>query len=282
MTGAERLQAHAGHLKTRMGAAYPGERAVFRGHDLHADLRDMDWLDLYVFGITGRRHTPAQLRLLHAVWTYTSYPDARLWNNRVAALAGSARSTPALGLGAALAVSEAVIYGGQAGLRAFDFLLRARERVEAGDDLDHVVAAELEARRIYGYGRPIHTDDERNTWMQALAAELGLDRGPHLALAFSLEKALLARGKPLRMNYAALAAALIADLAFSRSEFQLFWTPVFFAGMPPCYLEALERSEGLTFPLACATIRYEGAPPRRWQAAGDAPCPERDPGSTRG
>lgn len=265
MSGPRELDRHADVLKTRMGAAFPGDRAVFRGHDLHADLRDMDWLELYVFGITGRRHTAQQLRLLHAIWTYTSYPDARLWNNRVAALAGASRSTAALALSASLAVSEAVIYGGQAGLRAFDFLVRARAGVASGRALPDIVADELQARRIYGYGRPINSTDERLPWMSALAAETGLDQGPHLVLAFEVEALLLATGKPLRMNYAAMAAALIADLGFSSAEFQLFWAPVFLAGVPPCYLEASSRDEGLTFPLACMTIRYVGIPSRRWR-----------------
>ena len=32
------LEQHAGRLRTRMGGAFVGQRAVFRGHDLHADL----------------------------------------------------------------------------------------------------------------------------------------------------------------------------------------------------------------------------------------------------
>ncbi len=111
MTPISPLEQHAGVLRSRMGGAFVGERAVFRGRDLHADLADMDWLALYVFGITGQRYTPAQLKVLHAIWVYTSYPDARIWNNRVAALAGSARSNGNLGMSAALAVSEAHIYG---------------------------------------------------------------------------------------------------------------------------------------------------------------------------
>src|SRR5437899_2981488 len=117
MKGPHDLLASAGRLRTRVGGAFVGERVVFRGHDLHADLRALDWLELYVFGITGRRFTPPQLELLHAIWVYTSYPDARIWNNRVAALAGSARSTPALGMAAAIAVSEASLYGGLPAVR---------------------------------------------------------------------------------------------------------------------------------------------------------------------
>ena len=58
MNGPDFLHQHTDRLKSRMGACFPGERAVFRGHDLHAELRDMDWVELFVFGITGRRFPP--------------------------------------------------------------------------------------------------------------------------------------------------------------------------------------------------------------------------------
>src|SRR5205814_2634714 len=75
MKGPQSLLDHADRMKTRMGQAFVGQRAVFRGHDLHAELRHMDWVELFVFGITGRRFGAAPLRLLHAMWVYTSYPD---------------------------------------------------------------------------------------------------------------------------------------------------------------------------------------------------------------
>jgi citrate synthase len=265
MNGPELLLENTDRLRTRMGACFPGSRAVFRGHDLHAELKDMDWLELYLFGITGRRFTREQLRLLHAIWVYTSYPDARIWNNRVAALAGSARSTPTLALSAALAVTEAVIYGGHAGVRAIDFILQAGKQVEQGEQLADVVRKEVQARRIYGYGRPINSEDERLTWLLALARELNLDQGLHLRLAFEVEQVLLTYSKALQMNYAGLVAALAADLGFSQREFHLFIYPIFLAGMPPCYVEHAERPEGTLFPLSCAHLQYEGIPKRQWR-----------------
>jgi citrate synthase len=249
-----------------MGACYPGSRAVFRGHDLHAELRDMDWVELYAFGITGRRFSPEQVALLHALWVLTSYPDARIWNNRAAALAATAGSTPTLGLSAALAVSEAAIYGGHPFLRAIDFLVRLREHVDAGERLEDTVAKELSERRIYGYGRPINSIDERLPWLLRKASELGLDSGPHLALARAVDGILSARPKPLRMNYAALAAALAADLGMSPEEFHLFVFPAFLAGMPPCFIEAAKRTEGTLFPLCCSDVLYEGVPNRPWSS----------------
>jgi len=264
MNGPDLLHEHANRLKSSMGACFPGERAVFRGHDLHADLKDMDWIELYVFGVTGRRFTAQQLRLLHAMWVYTSYPDARIWNNRVAALAGSARSTPALAMSAALVISEAVIYGGYPLARAFDFFLQTLKRLEQGEHLEEVVGSEIQARFIYGYGRPITSEDERLPWLLALARELNLDQGPHLKLSLEVERILLTHNKALRMNYAGLVAAMAADLGFTHSEFQMFVFPLFFAGMPPCFIESAQRPEGTLLPLSCGHIRYEGPEKRSW------------------
>ncbi|TFW02376.1 citryl-CoA lyase [Oxalobacteraceae bacterium OM1] len=265
MTTPQALADNVGILKTRMGAFFAGSRAVFRGHDLHAELRDMDWVELYLFGITGRRFTPQQLELLHGILVYTSYPDARIWNNRVAALAGTARTTPGLGITAAMAVSEASIYGGQPGVKSFNFFLRVQRHVAAGGDLAEFVAKE---GRIYGFGRPTpETYDERIPWLKALAEKLGLADGPHFRIALAVEKMLTARHGHLHMNYAAITASLCADMGFSIFEFQVFRVPLFMAGMPPCYIEAVQKPEGATFPVPCSGVRYEGAARRRWKPA---------------
>ncbi|OIP14859.1 MAG: citryl-CoA lyase [Betaproteobacteria bacterium CG2_30_59_46] len=266
MKGPQLLEEHVGRLATRMGAFFPGERAVFRGHDLHASLKDLDWLELYLFGITGRRFTPQQMKVLHAVCNFTSYPDTRIWNNRVAALAGTARSTGSLGIAAALAVSEAQIYGWGVTLRAIEFLTRARAHVDAGEDLAELVRAELKRQRgIAGYGRPITSADERIAPMMALVREIGLDGGPHLRLAFEVERILLAGRWRLHMNYAALSAALCADFGMSPREYYFSSLPSFLSGMPPCYLDAVEKPAGLLFPLPCRVMLYEGVTRRQWQ-----------------
>lgn len=266
MSGPELLVAHANILRTKVGACWPGTRAVFRGHDLHHDLHDADWLELYLFGITGRRFTAQQVKLLHGIWVLTSYPDARIWNNRVAALAGNSRSSPVLGLSAALAVSEARIYGGGPGLRAIDFFLRAGKAVASGRTLHDFVKEELTSRHIYGYGRPIDSCDERLPWLANLAKEQKLDQGTHFKMAFEVEKILLDMGKTnLRMNYAGMVASLGADLGLTPREFHIFRVPMFLAGMPPCWVEAAEKPEGTLFPTPCAAIVYEGVPIRSWQ-----------------
>ncbi|MDT4330135.1 citryl-CoA lyase [Methylomonas sp. MED-D] len=268
MRGAKLLDRHVGVLKSRMGKFYPGSHVVFRGRDLLSELKDMDWLELYVFGITGRHFDPAQLKLLHAIWIYTSYPDVRLWNNRVAALAGSTRSTGTLGLAAALAVSEAEIYGGGIFVRSIDFFSRALRQLEQGGDLETCIREELTTHRgIGGYGRPLVNGDERIGPLLDLAKALGLDQGPYLKLALAVEQMLLNGRWRMKMNYAALVAALGSDLGMSARELYLFIFPVFLAGMPPGYIEASERPAGTLYPTPCDGIVYDGSPRRTWHPA---------------
>jgi hypothetical protein len=263
------LQQHVGRLVSRMGTFVPGSHVVFRGQDLHADLKDMDWLELYVFGITGRRFSPPQVRLMHSIWTYTSYPDVRLWNNRVAALARNSGSTGTLGLAAALAVSEASIYGQGISRRAIEFFIHTRQALAAGSDLLDCLKAELETHRsIAGYGRPLINGDERNQHMLDLARELGLDQGPYLQLAQRIDEVLLSGRWRMKMNYGGLAAALGADLGFTPQEYYLFMFPCFLAGMPPGVVEAAERPEGSLYIIPCDHIEYTGQPARAWSGGG--------------
>jgi hypothetical protein len=263
------LQENVGVLKSRMGTFYPGSHVIYRGHDLHKDLKDMDWVELYVFGITGRRFTREQLRLLHSIWTYTSYPDVRLWNNRVAGLAGSSRSTGTLGLAAALAISEASIFGQGSCMRAIDFLIRTRRQLDEGGDLEECIRLELELHRsVSGYGRPLVNADERIEPLLALARSLGLDQGPYLRLALDVEEKLLAGRWRMKMNYAGVVSPLVADIGLTPREYYLFAFPAFLGGMPPCFIEASERPEGTLYPLACTDILYDGKPQRSWHRAG--------------
>jgi citrate synthase len=267
LQGPQALLASADRMKTSAGKCFVGTRTVYRGLDLHADLRDMDWMGLYLFAITGRRFDAVALRLLHAMWVHTSYPDVRLWNNRVAALAASTRSTPALGLSAALGVSEAEVYGGHPCVRAIDFLTAARRKLVQGTALEAIVRDELANRRIFGYGRPINATDERLPWLLTLAEELCLADGPHLALARDVEQLLVARDARLKMNYAALTAALAADMGLSVREFHHFQVPMLLAGMTPCFMEAAERPAGAVFALSCSHIAYDGPQARPWSAS---------------
>lgn len=271
MSDFHQLEMYEDTLETRMGQCLPGGPTIFRGEDLaglHAADYSLDWMALYTFGICGRHFSAPQLKVLHTLWTCTSYPDARIWNNRVAALTGSARSSAALAMAAGLAASEASIFGSQPVIGAADFLIRVRAETARGAGLADLVARELvQHRAIGGFGRPAAAlpVDERIPHVQALMAEQGIAPGRYLRLAFEIEDQLFDIGKPLRMNYAPVLAAVPLDFGFTLEQLHLFITPSLMAGMPPCYLEARERPPGATFALRCDKIAYHGPKARSWR-----------------
>lgn len=266
---------------TAMGGWFPGKKVILRGKNLFKDLSDKTWMGLLLFGITGRHFSDDQCKLFESIWRIsTSFPDPRLWNNRVVTLAATARSTSNLGLAAGIAVSESVIFGHRPLLAAFNFQIQLKSKLAAGENLEELLRLLVEEKanaipgsgkkrkvaKIPGFGRPITNQDERLEPLLEAASELGFDGGPHVSLIVEVEKVLqkIDHQKPLRMNVAALMAALCADQNLNAKEYYHYVLLCFTAGMLPCAIDALEKPEGSFFPLRCENIVYEGVPRRRW------------------
>lgn len=276
MSGPEQLYQYEDHWPTAMGAFLSVEgRVVFRGKDLLHDMQDLPWAGLLWYGITGKMPDAKQIQLLEGIWRIcNSYPEPRIWNNRIAALAGTARSTGALAIGAATAVSEASVYGLRNTVLSLDFLYRLQRQLDRGVALYDALMAEKEKYRIIpGYGRPIRNEDERIPPMLELARSLGLAETPYVRLVFAIEDILSRSRWNLRMNIAALLAALAAEQGLSCQEFYLFRVLGYSGGMFPCYIDAADKPEACFFPLRCDRISYEGNPARPWDDPGPLPTP---------
>lgn len=267
MTGPHHLLNTETCWTTDLGAWFPEQgRVAFRGKDLLRDLKDLPWMGLLLFGITGNIPSAAQARLFEGIWTIcTSYPEPRLWNNRVGALAGTTRSTAALGIAAATAISEASVYGRRPDIRAIDLLYRLRPQLEQGADLSELLEAELAKYRVIpGYGRPITSQDERIEPLMSLAKTLGFAEGYYVKLVFAIEDTLRHNRRRTRMNIAALAAALAADQGLSPRQYYHYLILSFSAGISACYVDAFSKPEGSFFPLRCERVIYTGHPQREW------------------
>ena len=251
---------------TDLGASFPGERVVARGKDLFTEFENFTLHKYLLYMITGREFSDKEMYLLDQFFMLTiSYPDPRIWNNRIAALAGSVRSTAALGIGSAYAVSEAKIYGGQANLAAIDFILEANKRVKSGEKLLDIIKQELKARRmVAGYGRPIIKSDERIAPIQKIMEKTGYDKGEHVQLSYEIENILMQGRWRMQMNITGLFAAVGADMGFSVREYYLWLTNGFTAGITACYTDAISKKEGTLFPLRCERVEYEGVAERTW------------------
>ncbi len=261
---AAKLASAIGVVPARAGAFRPGQGAFVRGLKLHEACRDWSWFDLALLALTGRRFAPAEVSLLQTLCTFTSYPDARIWNNRVAALAGSARAPAALALGAAVAVSDAYLYGGGPILEIYDFLAANAHRDDPS--LAEAVHARLRSgRRLAGYGRPITADDERIAPFLEAAATLGLDGGVHLTATQRIGRILDEAQSHLKLNYGAIVAAVCLDLDLDRQSCEAFTATLFLGGMPAVWRDAAQdRPAGGLLPIPSDMLVYDGPPARRW------------------
>ena len=254
------------NLSTDKGGSYPGKRVVFRGKDLFSELNTSSWMEVLLLGITGRVFTPNQVKLFEGMWVITaSYPDPRIWNNRVTSLGGSTRSTGNLAIGAAISVSEATNYGQRPLIKAIDFLYDCNKHIDKGLDLNQIVFAELEKQRMLsGFGRPIVNKDERIKPLFEFARKLGFGDGKYVKLIFEIEELLQKSKYKFTMNAAGLDAALAADQGLTPREFYNFMTLCFTAGFFPCYIDATEKDIGSFYPFRCNRVLYQGIDKRKW------------------
>jgi len=262
----EFLLQYIDRLETNKGAWFPGERVVFRGKDLFTEVSKLGWLGILFHGVSERNFSASELEMLECMMMMGgSFPDPRLWNNRVAALAGSARSTTTLAIASGNAVTEAKVYGHQPIFKACVFVLEGFKEYEGGKSLEEIVYSKMKKDRcVPGYGRPITDIDERIEPVLNTAKKLGFADGKYLKFAFEVEEFLKNSRYKIGMNAAALFAAFSADLGLTPREFYMFSCLSFSGGMFPSYVDAIEKPEGSFFPLTCDRLTYNGQSKRIW------------------
>ncbi len=268
MKGPELLSYYQDNWETEMGAWFPGERVVLRGKDIFEQLSEMGWFEYFIFGVTGKTFKTSKtfVKLVEGMWATTSFPDVRLWNNRVCALAGTSRSTGALALASGLAVSEATVYGLKPIKGAMDFFLRLKAAIDQGDTLESVVMREVKKYRgVCGYGRPLVDKDERIEPILDFTRRAGAKEGEYLKLAFEVETFFKSTRYKYRLNAAGLDGAIMADMGLTLENYYYLSILCFVAGMLPCFLDTLSKPEGAFFPLAVERLNYTGEhATRRW------------------
>jgi len=249
---------------TDAGLAYLSERSVFKGKDLHNELSDMSWFELNLFGITGRQFSDGDLKILNYIWTSTSYADIRIWPNRISALASSARTTPILSMVAGIASCDAELFVATPLVNCLSMYRSFRNKLNNGQSLESLLEDKIENNEtIFGFGRPISSVDERVPHLVMFLNSLERDKGESFKMAFQIND-YLKRTKKIQMNIAALYSAICADLGFNEVEMNLFVSLLVFAGMPPCYMDTLEKPPGALLPLKCSDIKYTGSEPKNW------------------
>lgn len=249
MNTVEELYDAESEWESSVGGTIPGEGAFFRGKDMFKTFDSSNWIGMLYFSCTGKKLSENSEKFFNGIYSMCfSYPDARIWNNGVAALAATSRSTAQLGISAANAVSEATFYGGPPVMKSLDFFRRAKSKLDEGKSLEEIVVEEKQNNKfIFGYGRPVTLKDERIEPMLILLKKLDLYERPHIKLALAINEQLKLDNKHIGINAGGLFAAFCADEGMLPQELYYMMSISFSVGMVACYVDGLEKKEGLFF-----------------------------------
>lgn len=266
MTIVDELLKAESKWESSAGGAIPGEGVRLYGHDMFEKFKNWNWLGLYFHSATGRELSENSEKFFNGLYSMCfSYPDSRIWNNGVAALAGTVRSTGQLAVCAASAVSEAEFYGGPPVMKSLDFFIRAKANFDLGMTFSEIEMSEkINHKFIFGYGRPVVSKDERVKPALALLEELDLYERPYVQFALQMENHLQEHNEDLGLNIGGVFAAFCADEGISPNELYYMMVVCFSAGMIACYKDALGKKEGYFFPTQCEAIEYSGERIRAW------------------
>jgi citrate synthase len=260
-------------IYSRKGGAILSQGKVYsHGMDLLEELAGpASYMQVLMLNATGRLPERRFADWVEAVFTMMSYPDSRIWCNKVGAFGGTGRTSPVAAVTAGVLASDTPQYGPGSVLRAMRFIIPALELRQSGMDIEDLIGQLVRhpkkaAPIIPGYARPINRTDERVPVMERLAEEMRLNEGPHRQLAKGVS-AYLEEKHDLYINSTGYWAALVADQGLTAIEGYRLVSVIVNAGVMACYVDAHGRPPGSFLPLRCDDIDYQGAlhrsvPPR--------------------
>lgn len=262
----EFLDQQRGVIRSSTGGWFPGKGVFSHGYSMMDELvGEKSYFQVLVLNATGRMVDRALADWLEAVYICLSWPDPRIWCNQIGALGGTAQTSVVAATAAGALAADSRSYGVRPLLDGVAFIQNAMEQKRSGKSAEEIVLAECAKHGgkpyIVGYARPIAKGDERLEAMERVSAQLAIEEGEHLRLAYDLEKILMDKFDE-GMNINGYVSAFLSDQGFSGQEIYQMFALLVMSGVTACYLDTLNRPPGAFLPLQCQDMDYQGKPPR--------------------
>ncbi|NIB39118.1 hypothetical protein HBA55_05950 [Pseudomaricurvus alkylphenolicus] len=256
-----------GVIRSRKGGWLIGRGVNSHGLDLMNEVvGHCSYMQVVMLNATGRLPSPQLGQWMDAIHICLSWPDPRIWCNRIGALAGAARTSPVAATCAGVMAADSRSYGIRPLQEGVEFIQRAFAEIDTrGIDVTEFVEQEVRKHGgkpyLMGYARPIAKGDERIGAMQRVAHQLGFEDGPHLRLAYAIESCLSNRFDET-MNINGYMSGFLSDQGYSPEEVHRIFSALVFSGVTACYVDTVDRPEGAFAPLKVEDIEYSGADSR--------------------
>lgn len=251
---------------SKTGGWYPGKGVFTHGYSMMDELiGEKSYVQILVLNATGRMIDRPLADWIEAIFGCMSWPDPRIWCNQIGALAGSAKTSVAAATAMGALAAESRSYGPFTLIEGCNFICDSLQKYQQGMSVETIVEQTVKATKgkvaIAGYKRPIAKGDERLEAMERVTRKLRFTEGPHLQLAYEIEKVLLRRFDE-GMNISGYICAFLSDQGFSGEEIFRIFAMVVTSGVTACYLDVLQQPTDSFLPLRCDDMDYQGAAPR--------------------
>ena len=256
------LDKRRGKIFSRPGGWFAGRGVFCHGYSLLDELvGEKSYFQLLILNATGRLVDRPLADWVEAIFGCLSWPDPRIWCNQIGALAGAARTSVMAATAMGSLAADSRMYGVLPLLEGMSFIQAALCQVQAGSNAGQIVETTFAACTgkpyIMGYRRPIAKGDERLEVMERVTKKLGFAIGPHMQLAYDIERYLLDNYDE-GMNINGYMSAFFSDQGFSPEQAYQICAMQVASGVTACYLDTYRRPPDSFLPLRCEDLDYQG------------------------
>jgi hypothetical protein len=258
------LDQRRGKIISNTGGWFPGKGVFSHGYSMLEELvGKKTYFQTLILNATGRLVDKPLADWVEALYGCLSWPDPRIWCNQIGALAGTVRTSVISATAMGSLAADSRMYGVLPLLESVEFirgaLVKHQKGMSAVDIIDEAFANCRGGKPyIMGYRRPIAKGDERLEVMEKVGRQLGFAIGPHVQLAYDIEKNLLEKIDE-GMNINGYMSAFLADQGFTPQEAYQMFAMLVASGVTACYLDTYHRPPDTFLPLRCEDIDYQGA-----------------------
>lgn len=262
-TATEHFDHYRNRIYSRKGGWFPGQGVYSHGYEVMQDfVGKLSYMQVIILNATSRLPSRELADWFEAAYICLSWPDPRIWCNYVGALGGSMRTSCTAATCAGILASHSYAYGGKPLLFGMDFV---QHSLKSGMTPEAIVDNEVKQHGgkpiIMGYARPLAKGDERISALERVSTSLGFETGPHLQLAYAIEKVLQERFDEY-MNINGYASAFLSDQGFTPTEAYRACSILVNSGVTACFADSRDRGPDTFLPMRCDDVEYSGHGPR--------------------
>lgn len=267
MSNYQAWEKYHGRIVSSRGGWKIGSGVQNCGYDMMNDLvGEVSYMQVVILNATGRLPSKALADWVEAIHICLSWPDPRIWCNRIGALAGSNRVSSVTASCIGVLAAESTSYGIKPLIKGVEFIEHAFNELSKGISVEDFIEIEIKKfggkPNLMGYARPIAKGDERIPAMEKVTNNLGFSTGEHLSLAYKIESKLNEKYDET-MNINGYVSAFLADQGYSPIEVYRIFSSVVLSGVTACFIDTADRIEGNFAPLKTTDVIYKGAKLRK-------------------